>query len=160
MQAIIREYNSKTDKKAVIALVKELQDSEKTFDPRIPPGVEVAESYFIWMMKRCQKYSGKLFIAEEEGNAIGFISVLSRMKYSDPDDYAHEYALIEDLIVHAPYRGRGIGSKLLSKAEKYVREEGILRLQLEVTAANSKARRLYNIAGFQEAWIELEKKLD
>ncbi len=158
--AVIREYNSRTDKKVVIDLIKELQDSEKTFDPRIPAGAEVAGPYFSWMMRRCRKYSGKLFIAEDDGNAVGFISVLGRMKYTDPDDYPHEYALIEELVVHAPYRGRGLGRQLLSKAEEYVRGIGIRSLQLEVTAANSQARRLYKSAGFQEAWIELEKKLD
>ncbi|MDD5702169.1 MAG: GNAT family N-acetyltransferase [Dehalococcoidales bacterium] len=158
--AAIREYNSKKDKKAVIDLIKELQDAEKTFDPRIPTGAEVAVPYFAWMMKRCRKYSGKLFIAEDDGNVIGFISVLGRVKYTDPDDYPHEYALIEELVVRAPYRGRGLGRQLLSKAEEYVRGIGSLSLQLEVTAANSQARRLYKSAGFQEAWIELEKKLD
>ena len=158
--ATIREYNPRKDKKAVIVLIEELQDSEKTFDVRIPTGFEIAKPYFAWMMSRCRKYSGKLFVAEDKGNVIGFITVLGRMKYTDPDDYPHEYALIEDLIVCAPYRRRGIGRHLLSRAEEYAREVGVLSLQLEVTAANSKARRLYNSSGFQEAWIELEKKLD
>jgi hypothetical protein len=68
MRAIIREYNSKTDKKAVMALVKELQDSEKTFDPRIPQGVEVAEPYFKWMMKRCGSRNGSINISSKVGS--------------------------------------------------------------------------------------------
>ncbi len=105
--ASIREYNPRIDKKAVIALIMELQDSEKSFNPRLPSGVEVAKPYFAWMMKRCQKYDGKIFVAEEEGEVIGFISVFGRMKYTDPDDYPHDYPFVEDLVVHAPYRGRG-----------------------------------------------------
>jgi ribosomal protein S18 acetylase RimI-like enzyme len=111
------------------------------------------------MMKRCRKYSGKVFIAEDEGQAVGFITVLGRMKYTDPDDYPHEYALIEDLIVHVTHRGRGIGRQLLSRAEDFAREIDIASLQLEVTAANFRARNIYNLAGFQEAGLELEKKL-
>lgn len=157
--ATIREYNSKIDKKAVITLIQELQDSEKTFDARIPTGAEIAEPYFEWMIKRCRKYYGKIFIAEEEGNIIGFMTVLGRMKYTDPDDYPHEYALIEDLIIHAPFRRRGLGYRLLLKAEEYARAMRVFSLQLEVTAANTNARKLYNLAGFKESWIELEKKL-
>ena len=51
-------------------------------------------------------------------------------------------------------------NQLLSEAEEYAREIGISSLQLEVTAANSRARSIYNLAGFREAGLELEKKLD
>lgn len=157
--AIIREYNPRTDKRSVIVLIEELQDSERDFDSRMPAGSEVSKVYFAWMIRRCRKYYGKIFVAEEGGIVVGFITVLGRMRYTDPDDYPHDYALIEDLIVNTIYRGKGFGRKLLSRAEEHARAAGVSSLQLEVTAANSKARNLYARAGFQEAWIELEKKL-
>jgi ribosomal protein S18 acetylase RimI-like enzyme len=157
--AEIREYKPRRDKRAVIDLVGQLQDSEKTFDKRLPAGSEVKEAYFEWMRGQGRKHSGKIFVAEADDKVVGFISVLGRMKYPAPDDYPHESAFVTDLIVLEPYRGRGIGRMLLSKAEDYARELGVHRLQLEVTFNNSKARRLYSSYGFENDLIRVEKKL-
>jgi GNAT superfamily N-acetyltransferase len=155
---IIREYNTKKDRQAVIELVGELQDSEKTFDPRIPTGAEVKEPYFKWMVARCRKYSGQIFVAEDNGKAVGFAAVFGRVKYPTPDD-SYDYAFISDLVVREPYRGKGLGHMLLSRAEEYARELGISRLQLEVTYDNNKARKLYSSFGFENDSMRLEKKL-
>jgi GNAT superfamily N-acetyltransferase len=156
--AVIREYNAKKDRRAVIELAGELQDSEKTFDPRIPAGAEVKEPYFRWMTARCRKYSGKIFVAEDDGKAVGFVAVFGRMKYPTPDD-SYDYAFISDLVVREPCRGKGLGHLLLSRAEEYARELGISRLQLEVTYDNNRARRLYSFFGFENDSMRLEKKL-
>jgi GNAT superfamily N-acetyltransferase len=157
--AIIREYNPKRDRKAVTELAGELQDSEKTFDPRIPAGADVKEAYFKWMTRQRRKYSGKIFVAEDDGKTVGFVSVFGRMKYPTPDDYPYEYAYISDLIVQKAYRGKGLGRMLLSWAEEYARSLGVSRLQLEVTFANKRARRLYSSFGFENDLIRVEKKL-
>jgi ribosomal protein S18 acetylase RimI-like enzyme len=157
---LIREFNPDTDKQAVIGLMAELQDNEKTFDDRIPSGLEMAEKYYDWTMQRCTENSGKIFIAELGGEVAGFICVLDRMKYTDPDEYPHEYSLVDEFIVHQPFRGKGLGKALMARAEAYTKECGVTRLQLEVTASNVKARRFYTSWGFETMWLDLEKKLD
>jgi GNAT superfamily N-acetyltransferase len=158
--AVIREYKAKKDRQSVIGLAAELQDSERTFDWRLPAGEEVREQYFIWMIKHCRKYSGKIFVAEEDGKVVGFISVFGRMKYPAPDDYPYEYAFVSDLFVRKPYRRKGIGHMLLSAAEDYARGLGITRLQLEVTFGNTRARRLYSSFGFENDLLRVEKVLE
>jgi ribosomal protein S18 acetylase RimI-like enzyme len=157
---IIREFHPDTDKQAVIALIAELQDNEKSFDDRIPPGSEMAETYYDWMLKRNAEYAGKIFVAESGGAVVAFINVLGRMKYTDPDEYPHEYAYIDEIIVRSQFRDTGIGRKLMAAAETYARECGVNRLQLEVTASNVKARRFYTSIGFETLWLSLEKKLE
>jgi RimJ/RimL family protein N-acetyltransferase len=48
----------------------------------------------------------------------------------------------------APYRGRGIGSRLLDAAIDWARQRSIRRLELEVLSNNPGARRLYERKGF------------
>ena len=156
----IREFNPDTDKQAIISLIAELQDNEQTFDDRIPPGIEMAERYYDWTMQRGAENSGKIFVVEVSGAVVGFISVLARMKYTDPDEYSHEYSLVDEFIVHQPLRGQGLGKALMAKAESYTRECGVKRLQLDVTASNLKARRFYTSWGFETLSLEMEKRLD
>jgi GNAT superfamily N-acetyltransferase len=156
---VIREFNPGTDKQAVIGLIAELQDNEKTFDDRIPPGVDMAGTYYDWTIERARENSGKIFVAEVEGVITGFISVLARMKYTDPDEYPHEYALVDEFVVHQPLRDKGLGKALMARAEEYARECGATRLQLNVTASNLKARRFYTSWGFETMWLEMEKRL-
>lgn len=156
---MIREFNPKVDRPAVLHLIQELQDSERNFDTRLPPGSEIAATYIDWMLQRCRKYQGKIFVSEDGSRAVGFVTVLARMKYTDPDAYPHEYALVSELVVDAPFRGRGLGRALLSRAEEYAWYMEASSLQLEVTAGNLMARRLYASRGFIESWLGLEKEL-
>jgi ribosomal protein S18 acetylase RimI-like enzyme len=53
------------------------------------------------------------------------------------------------LWVDKKYRGKGIGSKLIEKAERYARKDGRKRLILQVMDKNKKAQKLYNSYGFE-----------
>ncbi|MBU3697721.1 N-acetyltransferase [Dechloromonas sp.] len=55
---------------------------------------------------------------------------------------------IHDVVVHADYRGRGIGRALLAWAEQRARDLGCCKLTLEVLANNSTALAAYERAGF------------
>ncbi len=50
--------------------------------------------------------------------------------------------------VLAPYRGQGIGSRLLDAAITWAKHRSIRRLELEVLSNNPRARRLYERKGF------------
>jgi ribosomal protein S18 acetylase RimI-like enzyme len=58
------------------------------------------------------------------------------------------YALVTDLVVLEPYRGRGIGCQLLRRAEAFIRDAGASELRIGVLADNRAARRLYLDAAF------------
>jgi ribosomal protein S18 acetylase RimI-like enzyme len=56
--------------------------------------------------------------------------------------------LIQNLAVLPEYRGRRLGRLLLTRALRACRSEGFQRVQLDVTASNLAARRLYESLGF------------
>ena len=52
--------------------------------------------------------------------------------------------------LRAPYRGQGMGRRLIDRALQAARERGFERIELWVRSPNERALRLYARAGFQE----------
>ena len=55
---------------------------------------------------------------------------------------------LDDVVVHADYRGRGVGRGLLAWAEQRARDLGCCKLTLEVLYNNTTALAAYERAGF------------
>ncbi|MCA1594474.1 MAG: GNAT family N-acetyltransferase [Acidobacteria bacterium] len=99
------------------------------------------------------------FVLEADNKIVGFVSVWAKVKVNGLVNEESEVAYISDLIVVAPYRGRGLGRALLQRAEDYALAQGATMLSLGVLAENTHARRLYNDFGFRENQVELLKPL-
>jgi ribosomal protein S18 acetylase RimI-like enzyme len=137
-----------------------MQDFERSVEPMLPAGVDMADSYVELLLKRCSGTSGRLFIAEADQIVAGFVGVIARVAPNEPDEEATPYTYISDLVVLPAYRRRGIGSALLRQAEAYARERGMTLLRINVLARNQLAGRLYRAFGFSDYRIELVKRLD
>lgn len=137
----------------------ELQNFERDLDPRAPRGSEIADGYMKLMLERCQRYLGKIFVAEIAGSVVGYASIWARVENDEPDAAPKEYGLVSDLVVLGQYRGQGIGRKLLARAEAYARDCNVQWLRIYVLATNETARSMYESLGFRENEIQLEKKL-
>jgi ribosomal protein S18 acetylase RimI-like enzyme len=68
-------------------------------------------------------------------------------------------AIIELLAVAPPYRGRGIGTRLVMELLASLRRQGITRVSVPVIAANEAAVRFWRRAGFQEVSFVMEQRL-
>ena len=145
---MIRPYRP-DDASAVRRCVTELQEHERVLDPRLRPGQAVADDYCEQLHARCREVEGRLFVAEQDGIVVGFVCVLAREPFTDLDDPPGTYALVTDLIVLPPWRGRGIGRRLLESAEAFARNAGASEFRIGVLSGNLSARRLYLAAGFQ-----------
>lgn len=79
-----------------------------------------------------------LLVDEEEGKVVGYL------------DYwiLYEQAQVAMIGVDPEYQNRGIGSALLSYAEKDAADQGCETFSLEVRVSNAKARHLYEKHGF------------
>ncbi|WP_162909211.1 GNAT family N-acetyltransferase [Aggregatilinea lenta] len=66
--------------------------------------------------------------------------------YGNPSD--PNAPVIEDLYIHAGFRGRGIGTALLVRCEAIAREGGYPAIQLSVGVQNEGAQRLYTRFGY------------
>jgi ribosomal protein S18 acetylase RimI-like enzyme len=155
----IREFDSQCDREPVRRCFVELQEFERALDQRLPSGEQIADPYLDLMFQRCREFSGVVLVAEVDRAVVGFVTIWTRYRSSEPDDDPAEHGFISDLVVSATHRGRGIGRLLLRAAEARAREAGARTIQLSVKAGNAAARALYAAEGFADAEIYLEKPL-
>lgn len=155
----IRIYSAEADFPAVKACFIELQEFERALDPRIPSGAGAADAYLEGLFGRCRRFAGEVFVVEDAGRVVGFVSVLGACRSDSPDDAATPFAYVDDLVVLPEHRGRGYGRALLARAEAYAAALGQTTLRLRVKGGNQLARGFYAGAGYTEYEIELQKEL-
>ncbi len=63
------------------------------------------------------------------------------------------------LVVNENYRGKGLGKKLLKKAEEYAKKHGIVNIQLYVSKDNKEAVGFYSNQDFGIARYLMKKKI-
>jgi ribosomal protein S18 acetylase RimI-like enzyme len=97
--------------------------------------------------------SAILIAAIDRSELIGFMWLYKH-------DYFGEKRLhINQIIVDANFRGKGIGKQLILEAEKNALEEGIKTIDLFVSEINSGAFDLYDKLGFETERRYMKKKL-
>ena len=156
---IIRDCEPARDRNALISCIVEMQDFERSVEPMLPAGVDMANSYVELLLDRCSGTSGRVFIAETDQTVVGFVGVITRVEPNDPDEEATPYTYISDLVVLSAYRRRGIGGALLRHAEAYARDQGMTLVRINVLAKNQAAGQLYRTLGFDDYRIQLLKRL-
>ena len=158
-ESLIRPMDPRRDREAVVACVEGLQNFERTLEPALPPGGQIARRYVEAMLQRCAAYRGRVFVAEDAEGIVGFVCVLARIPDTPPDEHSRPHAAVGELFVEPARRGEGIARQLLARAESHAVEWGAERLRVQVLAANESARRLYADVGFRDRLVELEKPL-
>jgi len=93
--------------------------------------------------------------SESERRIVGFVMFVTR---SDRYEVDCRRGLVENLYVVPDRRGEGIGSALLARAERRLRETGVV--SLEAMADNEAARRFYRRHGYEPHRVEFEKSTD
>jgi len=61
--------------------------------------------------------------------------------------------------VAEPYRGEGLGMRLMQTAENWAREQGLPRISLSVGMHNTLGQRLYKGLGYEVETLQMSKKL-
>ena len=84
---------------------------------------------------------GVALIAEQDGNAVGFIFCVL-------GDRGRQTAHVTDIYVRPEARGQGIGRALLAEVVEPARAAGFDHVSLEVMLRNTEARHLYERLGF------------
>ena len=156
---MIRDYEDARHRQQLRACVVELQDFERNFEPALPEGHQMADAYLAFLIDRCERCSGKVFVAEVDDSVVGFISVLAKVLPEEPDEDQAEYAYIADLVVLPLYRQQGLGRTLLQHAEAFARGRGAKILRVGVLAGNRLAWDLYHRVGFADYHVQLIKSL-
>ena len=87
---------------------------------------------------------GRVWIFRAGGDVVGYLAVTVCFSL----EFAGRYALVDELYVRAPWRGRGIGARALEVAGEACGELDVSALRLEVDVGNERAMALYGRLGF------------
>ncbi|KAF7600422.1 MAG: GNAT family N-acetyltransferase [Candidatus Dactylopiibacterium carminicum] len=90
-----------------------------------------------------------LQVAELDGAVVGFCSVQTVISTAE----GGPAGVIEDVVVAATHRGKGIARALLAAAEAWALGRGMLRLQLLADQDNAPALAFYRHLGWQETQL-------
>jgi ribosomal protein S18 acetylase RimI-like enzyme len=85
-----------------------------------------------------------LLVARDEGGAI--VGTLTLLVYATPSKV---FGFVEDVVVDAAARGRGIGEALVTEALRLAAERGAVRTELHSSSRREAAIRLYERLGFK-----------
>ena len=148
----VREAN-KNDCEIMDGLLTELIRYETRYDSNLSHGYTVKNNY----AERLEWHGHKAFIAEENGEAAGFIY---GFVYIIPGMYVSPVAIVDAFYVREEFRGRGIGRELFSEFKKFAAAENAARIELKVMSENDKALALYGSLGFRETKKYMALELD
>ena len=96
----------------------------------------------------------KIFVAEDNGNIIGFIFCYTFLWWNGMRGYIEDFGILKE------YRGKGVGKKLLRYAEDKMKELNVNLIWLDVNKKAIVAKKLYKKRGYRDSgYIKLEKKL-
>lgn len=159
MTTRIRDARFPGDEKACISFIDKLQLYEHAFEPNRRIDAKVGAEYFGVLQKRIAENEGRVFIAEQNGEPMGWAVFLIEEDplYVIAEERRTGY--IAELFVEEHARGTGVGRALIAACEAHARAKGIKVFMIGVIPANTRARSVYLAAGFRPAAEQLRKYL-
>ena len=128
---------TEADLPSILALYVEVEDDGRVLS------IEEARSVFA-RMKSYPDY--KVYVAMLGGSIVGTFELLIM------DNLAHMGApsgVVEDVVVHRDWRGKGVGKQMVQFAMDRCRERGGYKLALSSNLKREAAHRFYDGLGFQ-----------
>ena len=159
----IREYKQ-TDRKSILAMMQEFTEYHWPINPFKKKNIDskkVATYHTNKMIKYAKTNDGIIYVAQGDGNIIGFIGVwLKKQTYEDAlEEIPMTLGYINAVFVTENYRGSGIGRKLLNKAEQYFILKKCTHVTLHVYDYNVPSHEFYKKLGYIDWYIEMVKTL-
>ena len=97
-----------------------------------------------------------MFVAEKDEEVIGFAHVVLIKAKKVPCLKPETSLYLQDLVVTAEFRSKGIGTILLNEAKKYGQENGADFFRTQVFPQNTDGMRFYERNGFSTKMITIE----
>lgn len=136
------------DVPAMVALLDQLFTLERDFTPnpqRQRTGLDLLLA----------QSGAKIWVAELDPGVVAMVSLQTVISTAE----GGPVGWVEDLIVADPWRGLGIGSRLLASVENWAKANGLSRLQLLADRANSPALDFYAANGWVLTQLGAVRKL-
>lgn len=157
MKTVICEY-SDDDRQVLDQMVFELQDYFSKVDNagenRSFDSVEEAHSYMNTIFDDVRKMSGKVFMAIENGEIIGFIQGV----IIDKNDCQHKKrkdGWVGLLFVKEEYRNKKVGRELFNELREYFKKSGCNTMRLLTLVDNKNAIDFYKRLGLEMREVEM-----
>lgn len=162
MKITYREYTNQ-DRIILLELGRKLDEHARMIDPmqRIKNLPGLAERALEENLKNISKYQGKIWLAEDSGRAIGYITgvIREQSEIDKLENGPHKLGEVVDLYIDAGYRGQGLGTKMLSMMEAYFKEKGCDSMRISVFAPNEVAQVAYKKFGFIPRQLAMLKNI-
>jgi GNAT superfamily N-acetyltransferase len=109
-----------------------------------------ADAYQKWVgwIKPVLGRFGCLFVAERDGEIVGFLA--GRTRTLAPQFGGLPVGYVSDVYVTDAVRGGGVGKRLVDAALDWFGAQGIMRAELNVVAGNAAGQRFYERHGWRE----------
>lgn len=124
-----------------------------------------AHDYMQRMIDDSENMNGAIYVAEENGEVVGFIQgvIIDHQPGQDAVfDAVHaprKDGWIGLLYVEPEQRGSGIGRALMDEMKRYFQSKNCDTLRLKVLSGNQRAIAFYKKYGFMEHEVEMAKRL-
>lgn len=99
------------------------------------------------------------FVAEDDGELVGFVHVVVRDSRDIPILVPRRYAFIDSIAVREELRGTGIGRALMERAHEWAVSMGAPKMELNVFEFNEDAVAFYRKLGYRTVWREMSRPL-
>lgn len=119
--------------------------------------VEESVALQLGRMRKDEGFPSKAFVARaNDGSPAGFVLVAK----THNDATGQLEASLLSQYVAEPYRGQGLGHRLMEAAEDWARQQGLPQISLSVGVLNTLGQKLYESLGYQVETLRMSKKLN
>jgi GNAT superfamily N-acetyltransferase len=94
-----------------------------------------------------QPSRGRIFVLRQDGRIVAMTNLLFTISTAE----GGFVLLLEDVIVHADYRHRGFGDRLIEYCIQFAREKNFLRITLLTDRVNEEAQKFFRAHGFLDS---------
>lgn len=145
----IRQATS-TDSLLLSSLCVDVQSLHAKHHPdffKTPTSDDFAASFFDGMLA---DPATSIFIAEENGQALGYVLCKLIERPENPFTFAMRYLHIDQISVRPAVQGKGVGTKLIQRAIVLALELNLQRIQLDSWGFNTEAHTFFEKMGFEK----------
>lgn len=121
-----------------------------------PTEVDFAVSFFEMIML---KPNFQIFIAENEGEAVGYIVLQEIHREGHTFTFQRDYLHIDQISVKPEHQGKGVGKALMARAVQIAKEVGLSQITLGSWMFNQTAHRFFESQGYETFTLNMWKKV-
>ena len=139
MSSVQIRFATSADIQRLLPLVREFYEYER---------LQLNETRYVELAQMLVAHPdlGRMMVVEESGELVGYAVV----GFGFSLEFGGRDALLDEFYVHEPYRGRGIGTKVMEAVEELCRSQGIKAIHLEADHFNARVHEYYKRMGFRD----------